>query len=184
LRPKIRPAEAPGLSLVAGLALAMTIEEQLNIPARLKWPNDCLLAGRKTAGILTELSAERDRVDFVILGVGINVNQQQDDFPPELQEIATSLALAAKSAVDRVTFLQAFLRRFEQDYLQFTRAGLGPTIGRYETRCSLIGCEIEAKVGKKTILGRAIRVDPGGGLVVTHEGRETILTAGEVTRVR
>jgi len=184
LRPEIKPAEAPGLSLVSGLALALTVEEQLKIPAKLKWPNDCLLNGRKTAGILTELSADHGRVDFVILGIGINVGHREEDFPSDLRHTATSLALAAKKPVDRVEFLQAFLRRLELDYLQFKRTGLGPTIGRYESHCSLIGCEIEAQVGKRTIRGRAKRIDPGGGLVIDIAGTETTLTAGEVTRVR
>jgi len=184
LRPKIKPANAPGLSLVAGLALALTIEEHLNIPARLKWPNDCLLNGKKTAGILTELSADCGRVEFVILGIGINVGHGEDDFPSELRHTATSLALAAQKPIDRVKFLQVFLRRLELDYFQFMRVGLGPTIGRYESHCSLIGCEIEAQVGRRTIRGRAARIDPGGGLVIDVAGAETILTAGEVTRVR
>jgi BirA family biotin operon repressor/biotin-[acetyl-CoA-carboxylase] ligase len=184
LRPKINPADAPGLSLVTALALADTIEEQLKIPAKLKWPNDCLLGGKKTAGILTELSAEQGRVDFVILGVGINVGHRQEDFPPELQDTATSLALAAKTTVDRVEFLQAFLRRLELDYLQFGRVGLGPTIGRYESHCSLIGCDVKVRIGKRVIHGRAVRIDPGGGLVISAAGSETLLTAGEVTGVR
>jgi len=184
LRPEIVPAAAPGLSLVAGLSLAETITAELHTAAALKWPNDCLLGGKKTAGILTELSAEREKVRFVILGVGINVLHQVNDFPPELQETATSLSLATKQSVDRVHFLQEFLYQLEDNYLNFKDEGLTPFIKPYTRCCSLIGRQVKAQVGHKTVSGRAVRLDPTGALVLARGQTETILTAGEVIQVR
>jgi len=184
LRPEIAPVVTPGLSLVAGLSLAEVIESELHIAAALKWPNDCLLNGKKVAGILTELSAEQNKVRFVIWGVGINVSQQLHDFPPELRETATSLALATKRPVNRVHFLREFLYRLEENYLRFIDEGLAPFIEPYARHCSIIGCDVEAQVGNKTVSGRAVRIDPRGALVLTRGETEIVLTAGEVIQVR
>lgn len=184
LRPPITPAAAPGLSLVTGLALAKAIEKQVDIPAKLKWPNDCLLGDKKAAGILIDLATEQKLVRFVVVGIGINVQHKIDDFPAELQKTATSLALAAQRTIDRMDFLTTFLTEFETGYFRFLSEGLAPTIEPYTRRCNLIGCLIDAMVGQKTINGRAIRIDPTGALVLAADGREIALMAGEVIRVR
>ncbi len=184
LRPEIAPAAAPGLSLVTGLALAKTIEEQLNIAAKLKWPNDCLLGGKKTAGILIDLAASAELVRYVVVGVGINVLHNPDDFPPELQKMATSLSQAAARPVDRALFLTGFLAGLEREYFRFIKEGLAPFIKPYTRRCSLIGCHVEALVGRRLVTGKAVGIDPSGALVIADGENEIVLTAGEVTRVR
>ena len=184
LRPKLAPIAAPGLSLVAGLSLARTIEECLQTPVELKWPNDCLLGGKKTAGILAELSAQRENVRFVVLGVGVNVLHQPQDFPPELQKTATSLVLATGQLIDRVEFLCEFLKRLEADYSQFKKQGLAPFIDSYTRRCELIGSQIQAHVGHKTITGQALRIDATGALVLRQGQKEIVISAGEAQRIR
>jgi BirA family biotin operon repressor/biotin-[acetyl-CoA-carboxylase] ligase len=184
LRPPIAPAAAPGLSLLTGLAVAKAIESQLHITADLKWPNDCLLYDKKTAGILIDLAAEAKSVRFIVVGIGINVRLLTDDFPPELRETATSLAVAAGHSVDRETILAAVLTEFETDYFRFLAEGLTPTIGPYTRRCGLIGCQVDILAGRKTIRGTAVRIDPSGALVLVANGQEHVLMAGEVTRVR
>lgn len=184
LRPAIKPADAPSFSLVAGLSLAQTIEEELKLSPKLKWPNDCLLDGKKVAGILTELSTDQGSVRFLILGVGINIHQRENDFPPELRRSAISLAMASKVRPDRLEFLQAFLGRLENDYEKFVREGLTPFIDDYTTRCSLIDCEIDVRMGNRTVSGRVLRINSTGALVLESGGAELVLAAGEVTRVR
>jgi BirA family biotin operon repressor/biotin-[acetyl-CoA-carboxylase] ligase len=183
LRPKIAPADAPGLSVVTGLALAKAIEQQLDITVKLKWPNDCLLGGRKTAGILLDLAAEAKLVRYVIVGIGINVQQRAQDFPPEIQHLATSLSIAAGRPVGRISFLQTLLAELEREYARFSEEGLTPAIGPYTRRCSLIGHHIEAQIGHKTITGKAVRINPVGALVLNDGAREIVLTAGEVIHV-
>jgi len=184
LRPDLPPATAPALSLVAGLSLARTIEDHLDLNAELKWPNDCLLDGKKTAGILTELSAEKEKVRFVVLGVGINVLHQRADFPAGLQNTATSLALAARREIDRVQFLCAFLRQLEDDYQRFKKEELTPFLDPYTKRCGLIGARVRAQVGNNTISGRAVRIDPTGALVIARNREEIVVRAGDVERIR
>lgn len=95
LRPEIPVQKTPQLTLLAAVAIVQAIEEQTGISAEIKWPNDILIGGQKTVGILTELQAEADQVHSVIVGTGINVNQLEGDFPDELKETATSLRLAS-----------------------------------------------------------------------------------------
>ena len=109
LRPAIPPLEVPRLTLVAGVAVAEAILATAAVPARIKWPNDVLIDGRKVAGVLTELEAEADRVRFVVVGIGVNLNATAGDFPPELRDKATSLALASGAPVGRVAFTARLL---------------------------------------------------------------------------
>jgi len=92
LRPDLPPVRAPELTLVASLAICDALR-QAGVDAGIKWPNDLLASGKKIAGILTELAAEPDRVDWVVLGVGVNVNSRREDFPDELRDTATSILL-------------------------------------------------------------------------------------------
>jgi BirA family biotin operon repressor/biotin-[acetyl-CoA-carboxylase] ligase len=149
-----------------------------------KWPNDCQIEGGKVAGILTELCGERDRVNYIILGVGININQQMIDFPIELQKIATSLAIEAERPIDRVEVLCSFLKRLESYYATFVADGPGTFIEAYTKICSLIGREVTAQIGRNTVTGIATQIDPGGALVLEAEGKDIILSAGEVINVR
>ncbi len=116
LRPKLRPQEATQLTVVAATALARAIQSQTNLVPDIKWPNDLLLRGRKVAGILTELSAEVDRVNHVILGIGLDVNQAATDFPPDMRKIATSLKIETERAVDRAALAAAILHELDRDY--------------------------------------------------------------------
>lgn len=184
LRPELSPAAAPGLSLVTGLALAQTIEEQLQLKATLRWPNDCLLDDKKVAGILIDLTANTERARHVVIGVGINVLQQAGDFPPELRKIAISLSMAASRPVDRVSFLQSFLSGLEREYLRFINEGLAPFIEPYTRRCSLIGCWVEALIGREQVAGKAVGVDSAGALILVDGDKKIVLTTGEVRRVR
>ena len=93
IRPEIPLQKTPQLTLLTAVAVLQSIREETNLDVKIKWPNDLLVNGRKVCGILTELQAEENRVESVIIGIGINVNQNEDDFPSELQNKATSLKI-------------------------------------------------------------------------------------------
>jgi BirA family biotin operon repressor/biotin-[acetyl-CoA-carboxylase] ligase len=136
---------------------------------------------RKMAGILVEVSAELDRLSYAILGIGININQQKKDFPPELRSMATSIAIEAGRIIDRVGFLQKLIYEFEKSYNNFTRYGLrfiGPELVE---RSTVINQDITVRVGKKKISGRAIGLDQNGALRMLTEDGVRIISAGEVT---
>jgi BirA family biotin operon repressor/biotin-[acetyl-CoA-carboxylase] ligase len=182
LRPEIKPASAPALSLVAGLALAESIERVTELPAKIKWPNDVLLGKRKTAGILTELQTDGDKVSAVIVGVGININHTRELFPEELREKATSVRIQLRRKVDRVALVQEFLRRFEKRYAEFLSAGFAKLRKPALKHSSLLGREVVVSgVGKRTISGRVIDIDDAGRLLIESSGAVVPLLSGEVT---
>ena len=181
LRPSIPPAKASGLSLCAGLALALAINEMTGLDAQIKWPNDCLIDGKKVAGILLELSAEIDRVNFVIVGVGINVNQALEDFPKNLVKNATSLRIEKKETVNRLALLRLFLEKFEKIYFDFKKFGLPKYHEEIKKQFFLLGKKVKLKMGKKSIKGIAVDIDENGALIIqTKEGEKKIF-CGEVT---
>ncbi|MBN4076322.1 biotin--[acetyl-CoA-carboxylase] ligase [Gemmatimonas aurantiaca] len=182
LRPKIQPTEAPVLSLVAGLALAETIDHLTGLTATIKWPNDVLLGKRKTAGILTELQADGDKVTAVIVGVGININQTRELFPDEFREKATSLRIQRRRKVDRVKLVQEFLLRFERRYGEFLAGGFAKLRKPTLKRSSLLGKKVAVSLSnKRKTSGEVIDIDEFGRLVVLTATGEFPLLSGEVT---
>src|SRR5256885_2251860 len=116
LRPALPPQAATQLTVAAATALVRAIRQSTSLPAEIKWPNDILISGRKTAGVLTELSAELDRINHIILGIGIDVNLSPSDLPPELRGIATSLKIESGSNIHRAELAASLLRELDRDY--------------------------------------------------------------------
>lgn len=121
LRPAISPVNALLLSLAAGIAVAAAVEETTGLHPDLRWPNDVLLEGKKFCGILTEMNAEPTRVRYVVLGIGINVNQES--FSGELEPIASSLRIESGHALSRVALTAALLKSLDAGYRQLVAGG-------------------------------------------------------------
>lgn len=117
LRPKLEPGKAPMLTLVMAYSIAKVLKEQENFSVQIKWPNDLILSGKKICGILTEMMLSGREVDFVIVGVGVNVNVSE--FPEELQDKATSLYLEKGESFEREKLLQQILKEFDKQYKTF-----------------------------------------------------------------
>ncbi len=181
LRPEIPPFKAPGLSICAGLALAQTIKDLTGLDAMTKWPNDCLINDRKVGGILLELSAELDRTNFVIAGVGVNVNHQPNDFPKSLLSKVTSIKMEWAKELSRLELLSAFLEKFEAVYLDFKAHGLTNQRKPIKKFSSLLGKQVRVKYGKEEIDGTAQDIDDNGSLVIKTKKGERPVRAGEVT---
>lgn len=184
LRPELPPQRAPELTLVAAVALAETLREQ-GTEAAIKWPNDVHLDGRKVAGILTELSAEPERVHFVIVGVGINLNSRAEHFPEELRETATSLTLATGQRVLRARFAAALWGRMEEWLDRYLEEGFDPVRARWKALSSTLGQDVLVRTDRQELRGRAEDIDPSGALLVRTEGGslERVL-AGDVEQLR
>ncbi|MCX6826012.1 MAG: biotin--[acetyl-CoA-carboxylase] ligase, partial [candidate division Zixibacteria bacterium] len=181
LCPKLHPTLAPGISLMTATALADTISSYDDMDVKIKWPNDILISGRKVSGILTELSAELDRINYVIVGVGININQKMSDFPEELRNKATSVRIGIKEKIRRVEFLQKFLLNFENEYRIFKKSGLEQVRKKILKYSFLHNKEIKLKSGRKLICGTVIDIDKVGQLVVDTKDGIFAFNAGEVT---
>ncbi len=154
-REAISPAESLVLSLSAGLAAQAAIEEVTAICPDLRWPNDVLLNGRKLGGILVELNAEPARVRYVVVGIGLNVNQQE--FPPELQAVATSLRRETGRWWPRVEFAAALLKSLDREYRVFCADARQEILRRFEASSSYAR-------------GKQVRVEENGGFEGVTEG--------------
>jgi BirA family transcriptional regulator, biotin operon repressor / biotin---[acetyl-CoA-carboxylase] ligase len=184
LRPKLSPVQAPLLTMLAGLSAHTAVLAQTGLAAELKWPNDLLVHGKKLGGILTEMHAEPNAVRFVIVGIGINVNQEK--FPGELAGTATSLRRETGRAQSRLELLVKLLSQFETDYNRFVREGAAYVVQRFALVSSFAnGRRVRVDTGRESFEGITAGLSPEGLLIVERDGgrRETVI-AGDVSEVR
>ena len=180
LRPAISPVEAPLITLVAGLAARDAVAEQTGTVPDLRWPNDLLLNGKKFGGILTEMHAEPDRVRFVVVGAGINVNHEA--MPVELRSMATSVRIETGRVHSRSELVVRYLRCLEALYTQFVRQGASPIVHRFtEVSSYAQGKRVRVGTARETFLAVTEGLDPSGVLRVRREnGLVEPVIAGEV----
>ncbi|HXX13657.1 MAG TPA: biotin--[acetyl-CoA-carboxylase] ligase [Candidatus Eremiobacteraceae bacterium] len=184
LRPRLAPAQAPLLTMLAGLSAQAAVAAQTGLTPELKWPNDLMLNGKKLGGILTEMHAEPSAVRFVIVGIGINVNQEK--FPPELAAAATSIRKETGRMSYRVELLARLLRQFEGDYNRFLREGPSFVVERFESLSSFAkGKRVRVDTGAESYTGTTAGLSPDGLLLVTKDGGSQVtVIAGDVSEVR
>ncbi|MGZ6096983.1 MAG: biotin--[acetyl-CoA-carboxylase] ligase [Myxococcaceae bacterium] len=183
LRPELPPQRAPELTLLAAVAVAEALRAE-GVEASIKWPNDVQVGGRKIAGILTELSAESDRVHFVVLGIGVNLNAGASDFPPDVSELATSVLRVRGRRVDRAGFVARLMRLLERWLVVHENEGFGPVRVRWRALSSTLGLEVLVKSERRELRGVAEDIDIDGALLLrTEDGVERVL-AGDVEQVR
>jgi BirA family biotin operon repressor/biotin-[acetyl-CoA-carboxylase] ligase len=183
LRPALAPAAAPMLTLMAGLAVHRAIETSTGLAADIRWPNDVLVSGRKVCGILTEMSAELDRLHAVVLGIGINVNHRE--IPDELKPIATSLRIETGKTVSRVQVLAALLKEIQKHYDLLLQAGGATIIERWSAASTFAeGKPIRVLTNSGGYRALTAGLSPSGALRVRRsDGREETLVAGEIVEV-
>jgi BirA family transcriptional regulator, biotin operon repressor / biotin---[acetyl-CoA-carboxylase] ligase len=184
LRPRLAPVQAPLLTMLAGLSAHAAIQEQTGLNPELKWPNDLLLNGKKIGGILTEMHAEPHLVRFVIVGIGMNVNQEK--FPAELSSVATSLRTVSGRQHSRLELLVRLLREFDSDYNRFLREGGGFVTERFLSLSNFArGKRVRVDTGCETFIGMTTGLTSEGLLQVKREdGPVATVIAGDVTEVR
>lgn len=184
LRPPLAPSAAPVLTLMAGIAAQAAIERATGLVTDIRWPNDLLLNGKKLCGILTEMSAEVDRLHAVVVGIGINVNHRE--IPKELDAIATSLRLEGGKVYSRAQILVALLREIEQHYHLLLREGNQAIVSRWTAVSSYAqGKRIRVLTGNGEFQAVTAGLEPNGALRVRHDdGREEPLVAGEIVELK
>lgn len=179
LRPKLDPFLIPTLTIMAGVAVAQAIERTTGIITQVKWPNDILIKERKAGGILAECHLGQQSA--VVLGIGLNTHLQEKDFPPELQQKATSLAAHAGGNICRVTLLQSILKSLESWYLELARGTTAAVIGAFRERCPLIGLQARIRCGEEIRAGLVVDVDEQGCLLLQDaSGHIRTILSGEV----
>ncbi|HHP50506.1 MAG TPA: biotin--[acetyl-CoA-carboxylase] ligase, partial [Moorella mulderi] len=186
LRPQVEPFQAPQLTLLTGVAVAQAVKRFTGLPVGLKWPNDLWVGGKKLGGILTEIKAEMDAVEYVVVGIGLNVNLENSDFPEELRGTATSLLLSLHKKIPRVALLQEILGSLEKIYELWQEEGFDPVRRAWKEASCILDREVEIRSGDGVYRGIALDIDGEGALLVrTGEGEIRRFLSGEVSlRVR
>jgi BirA family biotin operon repressor/biotin-[acetyl-CoA-carboxylase] ligase len=184
LRPEISPNEVPKITLAAAVSAVKAVREFAGIKALIKWPNDIIVSDRKAGGILTELKGEPDRVEFVILGIGININTAKSALPAG----ATSLKGESRSSSDfsRTEFIRILLENLDEEYIKFKKRGFSHVRSELKGYSCTLGRHVKVTTSnKKTFHGKAADINADGALVVKLEnGSRKVFLSGDVTLLR
>jgi len=185
LRPRLATAQAPTWILAAAVAVAQAIEGSIEDPGsvEIKWPNDVLLGGLKTSGILMELGAEASRVAFLVLGIGVNLNVDRSEFPEEFRRLATSLSAHAGHPIDRSAFTRRLYNRLESTLDACAQEGFGAVRPAFEARFRMAGRRVRVhELDGSELAGTVVGIDADGALRVRRDdGEELRVVAGDVT---
>ncbi len=180
LKPDINPNNASMLTLVTALATAQAISDVTGAEAKIKWPNDIVINGKKVCGILTEMSAQFDYINHIVIGIGINVHNES--FPEEIRETASSLLLESGKRIHRADLIARFLERFEAGYAIFLQTeDLEGLMEDYNALLVNIQKQVRILDPKEPFEGKAIGITKRGELIVdTWESRK-LVSSGEVS---
>lgn len=181
LRPNVPLQRAPLITLMGAVAVASAIRTACKIQAAIKWPNDILLRGKKVSGLLTEMSAEQDRIRHIVLGIGINVNMDLDALPADVRETSTTLAGEAGHKIDRTILLRQLLRDLEYWYQKFLMSSVD-VLEEWERLNMTIGNRVTVNGFGETLEGLAQGIDTEGRLILKlDDGSRRQVSAGDVT---
>ena len=182
LKPQVHPTKVAKLTLVGAAAVQLALEE-MGINSKIKWPNDILINGKKVCGILTEMSSELNMINYVVMGIGINVNLDNNQIPEDLHDKATSLKIESKNEVNRKKLLASILNNFESFYMPFKEDGeITEAIEVCRKNSAVIGKEIQVINGQNKRLCRVLDINNDGELVVEfNDGRIESIFSGEIS---
>ncbi len=182
LRPKISAVEVSKVTLATAVAVAKAIREVTGLRVGIKWPNDILLDNRKVTGILTEMSAEIERVNYLIVGIGVNVNMGPESIPPDLIGSATSLAEQKGVPVSRIKLLAAVLNNFEFIYGEFVRGNFAAILARWKELSVTLNRQVRITSLHEVDEGIAFDVDDEGALLLKRkDGSVKRVLAGDIS---
>ena len=186
LRPEIAPNEMPGITLLAAVVVAKSVREVTGLDAMIKWPNDIVVNNRKVCGILTEIKAEQDRCDFVVIGIGVNVNTKPERLPKGASSLKEELRRAGRPGdVSRIELTRKILEKMEEDYLMLKEKGFKPIIEEWKRLSAMLGSRVKVVLQNRNFEGQAHNIDPDGALVVRLDsGVLEKVSSGDVAMVR
>lgn len=188
LRPSIPPAQTPLITLAASLAVARALRKVANICPGIKWPNDIILDGKKVCGILTEMNTEINRVNYIVLGIGINIGQKLSDFEEEIKDKAISLTMYLQrnsrnfENVMRSDIIKAVIEELEELYISLLDGDGASIVEGWKKYSITIGRRISISSGDSRCAGKAVDIAPDGSLVVECEdGTIKTVSSGEIS---
>lgn len=165
LKPQIPPSATSKITLIASLAAAKAIRKETSLPVLIKWPNDIILKNKKISGILTEISAQPDVIKFLVLGIGINVNTQQELLPPA----ATSISAELGQKVNRISLAQEVLRQLEKYYLEFNHKCFDAIINEWQNLSATLGSRVKVINNDSFFEGQAVGIDKITGSLIVRD---------------
>lgn len=182
LKPDIEPMEASKITQIGAAAVCMSINE-LGLKATIKWPNDIVLNGKKVCGILTEMSGELNKINYIVMGIGINVNIESEDFPGDIKDIATSIKIEAGEKIKRKELVASIFNNFEQLYDEFINSGtIKKSINICRENSALIGNDVKIIKRNEEVFAKAIGLTEDGELIVEYnDGKVDKIVSGEVS---
>jgi len=178
LKPNVSPEKASQLTLVSSLALVKTLNSMdNNLNAKIKWPNDILISGKKISGILTELSADVEKINYIVVGVGINLNTEKEILP----ENGTSLKIEMKEEVSIKLFLKSFLEHYDSIYQEYINGKIDLIIERWKNNSDTLGKKVKIIGINETFEGLAKDIDENGALILQTKEKEIKVYSGDVS---
>ena len=192
LKPKFSPEAANGMTILAATAAAESIKEISSITPQIKWPNDILVNSKKVSGILTEMSTQNNIIEYIIIGIGINVNLKEEDIYEDIKNVATSLYIERTKElkqlnednlfINRNNLIISFLNKFEKYYETFLSTGLSSILQIYQKYFGMIGKDVEINSENHKIKGQVVGIDSKGALLLkTGENELEKVVSGELT---
>lgn len=180
LRPELPPNDISGITLAAGLGVCVAIRKLTGLNAMIKWPNDVIIGNKKVCGILTEMTAQTDMVDFVVVGIGINV--LNDSFPEEISNKVTSLKMETEEQINLSQLMREIISVLDRIFTSYLLGISQEDMKLYKSMCATIGREVSLIRGGEKMSGKAIDITADGELVVRlKDGKRITVNSGEVT---
>jgi len=181
LRPNLFPNDIPKITLMCAISVCTAIRDCSGLDAKIRWPNDILVEGKKICGILTEMKAEQDRIDFIIVGIGINVNTPASALP----KVGTSIKEEVGKKFSRIELTRKLLESLEVHYEGFKKDGFAATRQHWRDLSATLGRRVKADLNHKKIEGQAQDIDEDGALLIRLDnGFIERLLSGDVILVR
>jgi len=169
LYPQLSPSYISRITLMAAVAVVKAIKICTQIESQIKWPNDILINEKKVCGILTEMSAEPDIINWVVVGIGININIEHQEFPEDIQENAISLKEVFGKEISRVKMVQIFLQEFEKYYENLNRRKFSSILKEWKLYSHTLRRKIKVDMGERIITGEAVEINEEGALILKKE---------------
>ncbi len=177
LKPQILPDKVSALTLVFGLAVFNALKNYADI--EIKWPNDIILNNKKVSGIMCEMSADSEKIDYIVCGVGVNINNEQ--FPKEIEGVATSLKLETGRDFEHSEIASEVLGEFEELYYEFLENGLDNIINDYRNNCITLSKEVRVIIDSVETKAYVLDITDDGALLVRTDNGEKIINSGEAS---
>lgn len=178
LKPNVSPERAPQITLLSSVALVETLNSMKSkMNAKIKWPNDILISGRKISGILTELSSDMEKINYVVVGIGINLNTDLEELP----EKAASLKVEMGQEISVKLFLKSFFEHYDTVYQEYLDNGIDQIIEKWKKNSDTLGKNVKIIGINETYDGLAKDIDENGTLILKTKDKEIKVYSGDVS---